>query len=136
MPTAITGGMPMPEMRNGVISEPAPTPVRPTRKPTAKPPKMMMGQAPECRNSIEDRLVIVFWGASWGATISVILDGSTAETAAACERRMPRASGQGRDDGAQAQDGHDAADKDHQHLVGQHFRRIGREGRGDDAADD
>ena len=36
----------------GVISEPAPTPVRPTRKPTAKPPKMMMGQAPECRNSM------------------------------------------------------------------------------------
>ena len=52
VPTASTGEMPMPEMRNGVISEPAPTPVRPTRKPTAKPPKTMMGQAPECRNSI------------------------------------------------------------------------------------
>ena len=34
---------------------------------------------------------------------------------------MRGASGQGGDDGPQAQDGHDAADEDHQHLVGEHF---------------
>ena len=126
----------MPEMRNGVISEPAPTPVRPTRKPTTKPPKMMMGQAPECRNSIEVRLVIAFRGASGGDHIRYL--GWFNRRKPALPLRAPRRlpSGKGHDDGAQAQDGHDAADDDHQDLVGQHFCRVGREWRGDDAADD
>ena len=37
VPTALTGGMPNKNTKSGVMSEPPPTPVKPTRKPTTKP---------------------------------------------------------------------------------------------------
>jgi hypothetical protein len=40
VPTAKAGLMPKPKISSGVMSEPPPTPVRPTMKPTTKPAKM------------------------------------------------------------------------------------------------
>jgi len=37
VPTAVTGWMPNSRISNGVISEPPPTPVTPTRNPTQRP---------------------------------------------------------------------------------------------------
>jgi hypothetical protein len=43
VPIAVGAGTCMTAMRNGVISEPPPTPVRPTRKPTKRPTRAGTG---------------------------------------------------------------------------------------------
>ena len=49
----------MPEIRNGVIREPAPTPVSPTRNPTQKPPPIMRGQEAEMSTITDRALTLV-----------------------------------------------------------------------------
>src|SRR5918998_4425436 len=57
VPTAVAGGTPSPATRNGVIREPPPTPVRPTRKPTSRPKRVgvasNMLDPVEFRNGLE-----------------------------------------------------------------------------------
>ena len=43
VPTATGADTPKPSVNNGVISEPPPTPVAPTMKPTSAPPRMKCG---------------------------------------------------------------------------------------------
>src|SRR3712207_118200 len=43
VPTAVGAGTPTTVSKNGVIREPPPTPVRPTRKPTRRPKRVGVG---------------------------------------------------------------------------------------------
>src|SRR3954468_5983987 len=71
VPTAVTGFTPKTTISSGVISEPPPMPVSPTRQPTPRPNRMMKGSivAPQGTALVQPALRLVGVGPAPGATL-------------------------------------------------------------------
>jgi hypothetical protein len=89
VPTAVGAGTPIVTTRKGVIKEPPPTPVRPTRKPTSRPKRTGSGSITpgdyaesyclaSSRYPSSSSLEITLLALSWGSSSFVLMCSSGA----------------------------------------------------------